>query len=111
VVKYYYKSLLITNASSEFDSEKEIIIPYDTDLTNLKSRLAALESGSREGGGSVGSSGLTIEKINEINLYIGINEFYNTYIFKIPYKIPFEKNEQFFSIIKYMQLVIFYVIL
>jgi hypothetical protein len=28
VLKYYYKSLLITNTSSEFESEKEIIIPY-----------------------------------------------------------------------------------
>jgi hypothetical protein len=28
VLKCYYKSLSITNASPEFDSEKEIIIPY-----------------------------------------------------------------------------------
>jgi hypothetical protein len=28
ILKYYNKSLLITNASTEFDSEKEIIIPY-----------------------------------------------------------------------------------
>jgi hypothetical protein len=34
VLKYYYKSLLITNASPKFHSEKEITIPYRTDLTN-----------------------------------------------------------------------------
>jgi hypothetical protein len=34
VLEYYNKSLLITNASPEFESEKEIIIPYGTDLTD-----------------------------------------------------------------------------
>jgi hypothetical protein len=34
VLKYYNKSLLIINASPEFDSENEIVIPYGTDLTN-----------------------------------------------------------------------------
>jgi hypothetical protein len=31
ILKYYNKSLLITNASPEFNSEKEIIIPYSED--------------------------------------------------------------------------------
>jgi hypothetical protein len=65
--------------------DKEIIIPFDADLTNLESRLTTLESVSEEG--------LTIEKIKEINPYLGIDEYYTL---DENDQIPFAKDEKFF---------------
>jgi hypothetical protein len=77
--------LIITNLNLE-TKDIEIIIPFNTDLAGLESRLIALKNESEEG--------LTIEKIKEINLYLGIDEYY-TLIDN--YTIPFVKDEKFFQ--------------
>jgi hypothetical protein len=84
---------IIFNNNSDINpetKEKEIIIPFDTDLTYLESRLIALESNEE---------GLTIEKINDINPYLGIDEYYA--LIDI-YEIQYRKDEKFFHFYRSM---------
>jgi hypothetical protein len=62
-----------------------IIIPYGTDLTNLETRLEALE-GRPEG--------LTVDNIKMIIPYLGIDE---NYILGDYDQIPFAKDEKLFK--------------
>jgi hypothetical protein len=84
-------NIKFTNSSSRNSAtyNKEIIIPFDVDLTNLKTTLAAVED---EGT----SPDFVIDKIKGINPYVGINECYNLYTNKEPKDITREKSEKFF---------------
>jgi hypothetical protein len=68
-----------------------ITIPYRTDLTDLETRLEALESGSE---------GITIEDIKTINPYLGINEYYTLSEYD---QIPFAKDEKFFQYYRHIR--------
>jgi hypothetical protein len=57
------------------DSSDTVIIPYGTNLTNI-------------------GTGLTIEKIKEINPYLGVDEYYPLID---NYEIPYIKDEKFFQ--------------
>jgi hypothetical protein len=54
-------NLVIQKPGEDDDESDKIVIPYKTDLTNLKTRLSTLES-----------EGLTIENVYDANLYVGL---------------------------------------
>jgi hypothetical protein len=74
-------NLVIYNNTDKID----ITIPYGTNLTNLETRLEALEGGSES---------LTVDDIKTINPYIGIDENYTLGDYD---QIPFAKDEKFFK--------------
>jgi hypothetical protein len=68
---------------SEMNLNSEITIPYGTDLTDLERRLTTLENNEE---------GLTIEKINDINPYFGIDKILTS---SNDYVIPIHNNNLF----------------
>jgi hypothetical protein len=86
VFSFTEKEIIFNNNSDvNLDTkDKEIIIPFDTDLTNLETRLTTLENGSEEG--------LTIDKINDINPYFGIDKIETN---PNDYTIPIHNNNLF----------------
>jgi hypothetical protein len=79
-------NLIIQKPGEDDCGSCKIVISYETDLTNIKSRFTTLESGF--GGGS---TNITIEDIKTINPYLGIDEYYYD---GQPMR---EKNEKFFQ--------------
>jgi hypothetical protein len=69
-----YKLQISNQGNNITSASQKVTIPYSTDLSNLpylKSRVSVLKNGS-----GFGFEGLTVEKDNASNLYIGISKIH-----------------------------------
>jgi hypothetical protein len=94
-MNYQPTELFIQKPGEANGGSGKIIIPYETDLTNLVYKLSTLGSGSESGEGI--NPEYIIDEITTTNRYVGVDQCYNLFESHEPFSIPYEMNNKFFQ--------------